>query len=88
MRVLQICTALDGGGVDRYLLNYCTRIPEIAFDFVVIDTGKKVFWNPNWRNKAPFTVFLDSRMGSAKIMLPACDYVSNPLRCRSRSFWI
>ena len=41
MRVLQICTALDGGGVDRYLLNYCTRIPEIAFDFIVIDTGKK-----------------------------------------------
>lgn len=41
MRVLQICTALDGGGVDRYLFNYCTRIPDIAFDFAVIDAGKK-----------------------------------------------
>lgn len=37
MRILQICVDLDGGGIDRYLLNYCSRIPEIQFDFAVVD---------------------------------------------------
>lgn len=36
MRILEVCTALDGGGVDRYLLNYCSRIDDIQFDFVVV----------------------------------------------------
>ena len=40
MKVLEICTALDGGGVDRYLLNYCSRIKDVHFDFVVVD-GKE-----------------------------------------------
>lgn len=35
MRILEICTALDGGGVDRYLFNYCGGISEISFDFAV-----------------------------------------------------
>lgn len=37
MRILEICVDLDGGGIDRYLLNYCSRIPEIQFDFAVVD---------------------------------------------------
>ena len=37
MRILEVCVDLDGGGIDRYLLNYCSRIPEIQFDFAVVD---------------------------------------------------
>ncbi|MBQ7089050.1 MAG: glycosyltransferase [Clostridia bacterium] len=37
MRILEVCVDLDGGGIDRYLLNYCSRIPEIHFDFAVVD---------------------------------------------------
>ena len=37
MRILEVCVDLDGGGIDRYLLNYCSRIPEIQFDFAVIE---------------------------------------------------
>lgn len=37
MRVLEVCVDLDGGGIDRYLLNYCSRIKDIQFDFVVVD---------------------------------------------------
>ena len=37
MRILEICVDLDGGGIDRYLLNYCSRIPDIQFDFAVVD---------------------------------------------------
>lgn len=40
MKVLEICTALDGGGVDRYLLNYCSRIKDVEFDFVTVE-GKE-----------------------------------------------
>ena len=36
MRILEVCVDLDGGGIDRYLLNYCSRIPEIQFDFAVV----------------------------------------------------
>ena len=38
MRILEVCVDLDGGGIDRYLLNYCSRIPEIQFDFAVVDS--------------------------------------------------
>lgn len=38
-RILQVCVDLDGGGIDRYLYNYCTRIKEIQFDFVVVERG-------------------------------------------------
>ena len=40
MRVLEVCVDLDGGGIDRYLMNYCSRIPEIQFDFAVVDDNK------------------------------------------------
>lgn len=40
MRILEICVDLDGGGIDRYLMNYCSRIPEIQFDFAVVDDNK------------------------------------------------
>ena len=38
MKILEVCVDLDGGGIDRYLLNYCSRIPEIQFDFAVVDS--------------------------------------------------
>ena len=38
-RILQVCVDLDGGGIDRYLYNYCTRIDDIHFDFVKVDRG-------------------------------------------------
>ena len=41
MKILEVCVDLDGGGIDRYLLNYCSRIPDIHFDFAIIDSGKK-----------------------------------------------
>lgn len=41
MRILEVCVDLDGGGIDRYLLNYCSRIKDIQFDFAIIDKDKK-----------------------------------------------
>lgn len=35
MRVLHFTSELDGGGVERILYDYCTRMPDIDFDFVV-----------------------------------------------------
>ncbi len=48
MRILQVCVELDGGGIDRYLLNYCSKIKDIDFDFVVVDekNGKKGILEP------------------------------------------
>lgn len=40
MRILQVCVDLDGGGIDRYLYNYCTRIDGIQFDFAIVDNKK------------------------------------------------
>ncbi|MBQ8605484.1 MAG: glycosyltransferase [Clostridia bacterium] len=40
MRILEVCVDLDGGGIDRYLFNYCSRIRDIQFDFAIIDSGK------------------------------------------------
>lgn len=40
MRILQICVDLDGGGIDRYLLNYCSRIKDIQFDFAIVENKK------------------------------------------------
>lgn len=37
MRILEVCVDLDGGGIDRYLLNYCGRIKDIQFDFAIVD---------------------------------------------------
>ena len=42
MKILQVCVDLDGGGIDRYLLNYCSRIDDIQFDFAVVDSKKGV----------------------------------------------
>ncbi len=36
MNILEVCVDLDGGGIDRYLYNYCTRITDIHFDFAII----------------------------------------------------
>lgn len=41
MRILQICVDLDGGGIDRYLYNYCSRITSIQFDFALVEQEKE-----------------------------------------------
>lgn len=48
MKILQVCVELDGGGIDRYLLNYCSRIRDIEFDFVIVDddSGKRGILEP------------------------------------------
>lgn len=40
MKILEVCVDLDGGGIDRYLLNYCSRIKDIQFDFAIVENGK------------------------------------------------
>ena len=40
MRILEVCVDLDGGGIDRYLLNYCSRIKGIQFDFAIVENNK------------------------------------------------
>lgn len=40
MKILQVCVDLDGGGIDRYLLNYCSRIKDIQFDFAIVENNK------------------------------------------------
>ncbi len=42
MKILEVCVDLDGGGIDRYLLNYCSRIKDIHFDFAVVDSKKGI----------------------------------------------
>lgn len=39
MKILEVAVALDGGGIDRYLYNYCTHIHGIHFDYCVVDIG-------------------------------------------------
>lgn len=47
MRVLEILFELDGGGVDRLLYDYCSRIiPEIEFDFVVTSKSEGILEAP------------------------------------------
>ena len=36
MKVLEIGVDFDGGGIDRYLYNNCTRIKDVEFEFVII----------------------------------------------------
>lgn len=36
MRILQVIVDLDGGGIDRYVINNCTRIKDIQFEFVLV----------------------------------------------------
>lgn len=35
-RILEVCIDLDGGGTDRYVYNYCTRIKNIHFDYASV----------------------------------------------------
>lgn len=46
MRILEVCVDLDGGGIDRYLLNYCSRIKDIRFDFAIVDNNKTGILEP------------------------------------------
>lgn len=46
MRILEVCVDLDGGGIDRYLLNYCSRIRDIRFDFAIVDNNKTGILEP------------------------------------------
>lgn len=41
-RVLEVCVDLDGGGIDRYLYNYCMRIDGIHFDFAAVDSKEGI----------------------------------------------
>lgn len=36
LRILEVCCDLDGGGSDRYVYNYCTRIKDIHFDYSAV----------------------------------------------------
>ena len=49
MRVLEVCVALDGGGIDRYLYNYCTHTVGVSYDFAVVDTGREGILEPPLR---------------------------------------
>lgn len=47
MRVLHILSELDGGGVDRLLYDYCSRIiSDIEFDFVVVSKKEGILEQP------------------------------------------
>lgn len=47
MRVLEVVTNLDGGGVDRLMYDYCSRIiPEIEFDFAVTTHTEGILEQP------------------------------------------
>lgn len=62
MKILHISSALDGGGVDRYIYNYCLRISDNSYDFMVFNekegilekelanNGGKIFHLPPMRN--------------------------------------
>lgn len=44
-----MCVDLDGGGIDRYLYNYCSRIDGIEFDFAIVDSKKDGILEPALR---------------------------------------
>ncbi|MDA8227764.1 MAG: glycosyltransferase family 1 protein [Desulfitobacterium hafniense] len=47
MKILEITSELDGGGVDRLLYDYCSRmIPDIQFDFVVTSKTEGMLEQP------------------------------------------
>ena len=45
-RILEVCVDLDGGGIDRYLYNYCTRISDIQFDFAAVENKDGMLEKP------------------------------------------
>jgi len=46
MRVLQVMSELDGGGVERLMYEYCRRIPEIQFDFTITAKNEGILEKP------------------------------------------
>lgn len=69
MKVMEVGVDFDGGGIDRYLYNNCTRINSIDFDFIIIkreydgilekgllEKGYKIFKVPRI-TKNPFKYF-------------------------------
>lgn len=47
MRILQVTSDLDGGGVDSILYNYCSRMsPRVVCDFVVTSTNVGILEEP------------------------------------------
>ena len=47
MRILEITSDLDGGGVDRLLYDYCSRMTDdIQFDFVVTSKTEGILEKP------------------------------------------
>ena len=47
MKILEITSELDGGGVDRLLYDYCSRMsPNIHFDYVVTSDFKGILEDP------------------------------------------
>jgi glycosyltransferase involved in cell wall biosynthesis len=47
MKILEITSELDGGGVDRLLFDYCSRmIPDIQFDFIVTSKTEGMLEKP------------------------------------------
>ena len=47
MRILEITSDLDGGGVDRLLYDYCSRMTnDIQFDFVVTSKTEGILEQP------------------------------------------
>ncbi len=47
MKILEVTSDLDGGGVDRLLYDYCSRlIPELQFDFIVTSNFEGMLEKP------------------------------------------
>lgn len=44
--ILEVCIDLDGGGTDRYVYNYCTRIKDIHFDFASVISKNGILEKP------------------------------------------
>lgn len=63
MRILEVCVDLDGGGIDRYLYNYCSRIQGIQFDFATVDSKKDGILEPDLRKRG-CKIFRVPRMSS------------------------
>ena len=63
MKILEICVDLDGGGIDRYLYNYCSRIQDIQFDFAIVDSKKDGILEPALR-KLGSNIFRVPRMSN------------------------